>query len=105
MRKIKLSKSASNKLEKLLYRLENEWSSRSKQNFIKKLDISLEQIKNHPLSTEKSEIRKGLNRCVVTKQTTLFYKFDTKTILIVTIFDNRMDPMKFKEVTKIKNRN
>ena len=33
---------------------------------------------------------------VVTKQTSLFYRFDKKTITIVTIFDNRMNPDRLK---------
>lgn len=34
---------------------------------------------------------------VVTKQTSFFYRFDTKTITIVTIFDNRMNPKRLKK--------
>ena len=37
---------------------------------------------------------------VVTKQTSLFYRFDSKTIKVVTIFDNRMNPDKLKKELK-----
>lgn len=100
MRKITLSKTASKKLNQLLEYLGSEWSESVKQNFIKRLDKSLEQIRNHPLSTEKSEVKNGLHRCVVTKHTSVFYLFDSKRILIVTIFDNRMNPKKLKDETK-----
>ncbi len=100
MREIVLSRTAALKLENLLNYLEVKWSDRVKQNFIQKLDNSIQQIQNYPLSFEKSEIKIDLYRCVVTKQTTLYYKFDSKKIYIVTIFDNRMNPKKLKKETK-----
>ncbi len=100
MRSVVLSKTAANKLEILLKYLEVEWSEKVKHNFIEKLDNSIEQIRRYPLSCEKSQLKLGLHRCVVSKQTTLYYTFDTKRIFIVTIFDNRMNPNKLKEETK-----
>ena len=100
MREIVLSKTAAIKLENLLNYLETEWSNRVKQNFIKKLDNSLTQIQAYPHSFEKSELKPNLYRCVITKQTSLYYKFDVKKVYIVTIFDNRMNPKKVKEGTK-----
>jgi plasmid stabilization system protein ParE len=52
MRKVILSKRASSKLEKLLEYLEIEWSENVKQNFIRKLDTTLEIIKKYPESSE-----------------------------------------------------
>ncbi|MEI8084683.1 MAG: type II toxin-antitoxin system RelE/ParE family toxin [Paludibacter sp.] len=100
MRRVVLSKTAANKLDILLKYLEFEWSEKVKHNFIEKLDNSTEQIRRYPLSCEKSQLKLGLHRCIVTKQTTLYYTFDTKRIYIVTLFDNRMNPKKLKEETK-----
>lgn len=100
MRSILLSKTAAAKLEILLNYLEEEWSDRVKQNFIAKLDNSLKQISKYPLSFEKSKLKPELHRCLVTKQTTLYYKFDTKRIFVVTLFDNRMNPNKLKKEIK-----
>lgn len=100
MRKILLSKRASNQLEKLLEYLELEWSPKVKDNFITKLDKSLIQILKFPESCPKTDFVKGLHMFVVTKQTSLFYSFDSKTIKIVTIFDNRMNPDKLKKKTE-----
>lgn len=97
MRRIELSKRASRKLEKLLEYLENEWSKKVKDEFIEKLDKSFEQIRKYPESTVKSDLKKGLHMCVVTKQTSIFYYFDSKKIKVATIFDNRMDPNKLNE--------
>ncbi len=59
-RKIVLSKRASRKLDKLLEYLETEWSIRIKNNFIKKLDRSLQIIKENPESFPKSDRITGL---------------------------------------------
>ncbi|MEZ4907298.1 MAG: type II toxin-antitoxin system RelE/ParE family toxin [Saprospiraceae bacterium] len=94
MREIILSKLSSKKIENLLEYLENEWSQKVKNDFIKKLESSLDQIRKYPESTIESNKKKGLHKCVVTKQISIFYKYDETTIKVVTIFDNRMDPKK-----------
>jgi plasmid stabilization system protein ParE len=99
MSKIKLSKRASNKLEKLLEYLELEWSLKVKNDFIKKLDKSLKRVQKFPESCQQTDFIKGLHMLVITKQTSLFYRFDSKNITIVTLFDNRMDPKKLKKET------
>jgi len=97
MRKIILSKRASKRLEKLLDYLEHEWSLKVKNDFIKKLDKSLTQIQKFPDSCQQTSIVKGVHMLVITKQTSIFYLFDSKTITIVTLFDNRMNPDKLKK--------
>jgi plasmid stabilization system protein ParE len=96
-RKIVLSKRASGKLDKLLEYLETEWSIRIKNNFIKKLERSLQIIKEKPESSPKSDRVIGLYKCVVTKQTTVYYKFDSKKLYVVTIFDTRQDPKRLNK--------
>ena len=80
--------------------METEWSTKVKIEFIQKLDSVLNQIKKYPESCQKSDIVKGLHKLVVTKQTSLYYKFDSKNIYVVTIFDNRMGPKKLKKELK-----
>lgn len=94
MRTIILSKRASNQLERLFEYLELEWSLKVKQEFIKKLDKSLKQIQQYPDGFSETKIVKGLHMFVVTKQTSLFYRYDTKTITIFSVFDNRSNPNK-----------
>lgn len=93
---IRISKNAAKKLGNLFEFLENEWSLKVKNDFIQKLEKSLEQIKKLPDSFPESEKLKGLRKCVVTKQTTIFCKHSDKTIDIVTVFDNRQDPESLK---------
>ena len=97
MRKIILSKKASKRLENLLEYLESEWSLKVKDDFIKKLDKSLKQIQEFPESCPHTSYVKGIHMLIVSKRTALIYRFNSKTITIVTIFDNRMNPDKLKK--------
>jgi plasmid stabilization system protein ParE len=99
-REIRLSKRAMGKLDSLLDYLEEEWSTKVKHEFVLKLDKSLKQIQKLPDSFPESEKIKGLRKCVVTKQTTVFYKYSEITIDIVTIFDNRQNPKSLRKETK-----
>jgi plasmid stabilization system protein ParE len=96
MRKIVLSKQAADKLENLFNYLETEWSESVKQKFIKKLDDNLNFISSFPEANEKSDLKEGLHRCVVTKQTTIYYLFNDEEVQIVTIFDTRMNIEKLR---------
>lgn len=96
-RKIKLSKRTEYKLENLIEYLENEWSTKTKNSFIKKLDKVLDQIKINPNCYPQSQIQNGIHKCVITKQTTIYYRFDDKAIYVITIFDNRQDPKKLEQ--------
>ena len=91
-RRIKLSATAKKKLSVLLEYLEEEWSAKAKIDFIQKLDKSLNQISRFPNSNPKSTLVKDLHKCVVTRQTILFYKFSENEVFVVTIIDSRRDP-------------
>ena len=99
MRKITLSKRASIKLDSLLKYLEAEWSENVKNDLIKNLDESLNRIRKFPNSSKKSKYIKGLHLLVITKQTSVIYRFNSRSITIVTVFDNRMNPIRMKKIS------
>ncbi len=92
-----LSKRTQRRLVNLLEYLENEWSVKTKHDFVKKLDKSLHQIQKHPESCPKSDKIKGLYKCIVTHQITIFYRIKADEIEIVTLFDTRQDPGKLRK--------
>jgi len=96
-RKIILSKTAEKKLNRLFEYLAEEWSEKVKSDFIEKLDFSVSIIKNQPQSFPESKKKKGIRKCVITKQTTLYYRFNSKQVSIITVFDTRQHPLKFNE--------
>ena len=96
-RNVIVSKLARNKLQKLFEYLTENWSLKVKFDFIKKLDRSIEIIKKQPESFPQSHVKPGLRKCVITKQTTLYFRFTSSQIMIVNIFDNRQHPSKLNK--------
>jgi len=98
-RKVVISITAEKKLEKLFEYLIKKWSIKVKKDFVEKLDSSIEIIKNQPEIFPESKKGKSLRKCVITKQTTLYYRYNSKRINIVTLFDTRQNPNKLdKEI-------
>ena len=97
--KVFLSELAESKLLKLSQYLLEEWNLKTRDKFISKLNDKIKQISNQPNSCPNSSEFKNLYKCVVTKQTTLFYRIITerKEIEIITIFDTRQNPDNFKK--------
>lgn len=91
-RKVVISKTAEKKLDILFNYLIQEWSFTVKKEFVEKLDTSINIIKNQPEIFPESKKGKGLRKCVITKQTTLYYRYNSERINIVTIFDTRQNP-------------
>ena len=96
-REVKLSSLAEKKLDMLLEYLLQHWSQKVKNDFLKKLDKSIAVIQSNPESFPQSNKQKGLHKCVVTKQTTLYYRFDSKCINVITVFDTRQSPNKLNK--------
>lgn len=93
-----MTKSASIRLEELFNYSENEWSEKVKNDFIKKFENAIYQIQKFPEIAPKSNIISNLHKYVVTKQTSIIYRIDEKSITILTIFDNRMNPINLKKL-------
>ena len=61
-KKVSLSKRASIKLDNILDHLQKEWSIKVKNEFINKLDRSIEIISQNPDAFPKSNIQKGVHK-------------------------------------------
>ena len=95
-RKVVISQQAEKKLQ-ALFKYLLEWSYKVKSDFIIKLDQNIQIIKEQPKSFPESDKQSGLRKCVITKQITLYYEFNDEEIQILTFFDTRQDPKKFKK--------
>ena len=97
-----LSALAEDKLTKLTQYLESEWSRKVKDEFVAKLTEKINQIATHPESCPQSFVQKGLYKCVVTRQTTFFYRINRKLneVEIITVFDTRQNPDKLEREIK-----
>lgn len=92
--KVFLSALAEYKLTKLIIYLEEEWGKPAKEKFLKKLKQKFEQISSHPESNPKTADFDDIHWCVVTPQSSFYYRIlkKEKEIEVVTITDNRQNP-------------
>lgn len=92
--KVFLSELAEYKLLRLSEYLIENWNIKTRDKFIQKFTEKIHQISSQPDSCPQSVDFKGLFKCVVTKQTTFYYRIlpQKKEIEIITIFDSRQNP-------------
>ena len=95
--KVYLSELAESKLLRLSEYLIEKWNRRTRDKFFVKLINKIDQISSQPYSCPKSEKFNGLYKCVVTNQTTFYYRIESDEIEIITVFDTRQDPGKLKK--------
>lgn len=92
--KIRWTVRASKNLDKILEYLEDEWDIKTVQNFATKLLNLLETLKSKPEIGKIVEKDKEIRSFVLTKQNTVFYRIKDQQIIILQLFDNRMNPKK-----------
>jgi plasmid stabilization system protein ParE len=76
--------------------IENKWSEKSKIKFLNILNKNFNHIQKNPELFPVSEFEK-LRKCVVSKQTSIFFIIEKNKIYIVSVFDTRQNPVKIKE--------
>ena len=91
--KVFLSKTAGEQVYRIIEYLESRWPPKVRDNFLDKLERSMEVISKMPLSFPASSSFPGLRKCVITPQTTAYYRVDEsqKEVEIVAILDTRGD--------------
>lgn len=73
MRKVIISNRAKSNTSRLLNYLANKLSSRVKEDFARKIKSTIDIIRQNPEGFPKSEINNNQHKCVVTKQTAIYY--------------------------------
>lgn len=100
MRQVIISDFARDKIKHVLAYIENKWSADTRQKFAQKLYYCIKVIQENPEAFPRSEGNKRIHKCVITKQTTIFYKFNIRKIEIIAVSDTRQDPNKIKKDIK-----
>ena len=81
-------------LENIYHYLESKWSDKEVSEFKFKLEKAISLIASRPKLFRSTNHRKNLRRCVLSKQTIIYYFENENSVLIVSLFDNRQDPGK-----------
>ena len=92
--KVYLSPLAKFKLEILLEYLELEWGASVKFNYLELFKQKSVQISEFPHSNPKMQYYENVLKCVVTAQSSFYYRILESEIEIITITDNRQNPEK-----------
>ena len=88
-------RSRSNYFQLLEY-LDDTWGPMSVKKFNTRFNKVLDQIATHPDLYPATMKKSNTRCCVLSKQTTLYYRVKKKEIELVTLFDNRKHPSKKK---------
>lgn len=79
-------------LNNILSYLEYKFSRKDIVNFSKKLNTSLELLHANPFLYPSSKTSQGTRRIVIGSLTSIIYKIEEQQIVIVTVYDNRVNP-------------
>ena len=74
--------------------LESMWSEREMSAFAQKLESDLLVISKHPATFPYYDKEKSVRRCVLSPQTTIYYREISleNRVVVITLFDNRQNP-------------
>jgi plasmid stabilization system protein ParE len=72
----------------------NKWGEKVTRKLIERIQDVLEVISERPEIYPATSKRENIRRCVVSKQTSLYYRVKTDKIELIMLFDNRRDPSK-----------
>ncbi len=98
MRKIVFSSRSKLQLDSLLEYLEIRFSVSTQKKFVLKLDKVIIIIQKNPDTFSKSNSNKAVRKCVISKQTTLYYRFNNQEIRLLSFFDTRQNPIKINKI-------
>jgi len=77
-----------------------EWGKKVLSRFLLKVDRIINQIVINPKQYSEINTKLKIRKCVITKQNTIFYRFQNGKIEIVRIYDTRQDPNKLSILFK-----
>ena len=98
MRKLVLTDRAKLNIKSLLDYLELSWSVRVREKLADKLLKNMKTIQGKPELFPKSDHNSKIRKCVILKQSILYYSFDDYSVVIIALFDTRQDPNKIKKI-------
>jgi len=81
---------------KLLDYLLSEWGEEIALRIKEQIDNAAHRIQNSPEHFQVFIKSRNIRRCVISPQTSLFFRVHKKEIVIMSIFDNRRSPKKRK---------
>jgi plasmid stabilization system protein ParE len=95
-KKIEWSPRATKEYLNLIDYLLSEWGERTEKKFSERLKNILSYILENPEMYPATTKRNNIRRCIISKQTSLYYRIKRDEIELVTLFDTRQNISKKK---------
>ena len=95
MNELIFSERSLKEIKKISEFIKFKWSLKVSNEFMEKLKTNFDLLLVDPEIFPPNNY-KQLRKCVVSKQTTIFYKIIKNKIVIVSVFDTRQNPIKIK---------
>lgn len=89
---------ALNDYENLVAYLWNEWGEQITLRVINELEAAIIRIQYQPEHFPIVLKNKSIRRCVFSPQTSIFFRINSGTIEIISLFDNRQNPNHLKNL-------
>jgi len=94
--RIEWAMEAISNLDSIIDYLSNKWTQKEIKKFYKLLDKTLALVSKNPDIFSNSELKSNVKRCVLSKQTTIYFEVKNDSVVILTLFDNRKNPKSIK---------
>ena len=89
---VTISERAEKNLDRIIKYLEENWSEKVKNNFIKKLNNEVNHLRVNPYINQASDLKNGVRQCFITEHNSMYYQVKENDVEIITIHDTRSDP-------------
>ncbi len=97
-RKIVITPRAQSEIENVFEYLELKWNEETKKKFSNKINSILNLIVENPELFPVSKINKKIRKAIISKQSSLYYFFNSNHIVVLSVFDNRQNPIKINKI-------
>ncbi|HAH55386.1 MAG TPA: type II toxin-antitoxin system RelE/ParE family toxin [Flavobacterium sp.] len=97
-REVVLTPRAQVEIENVFAYLELKWNEKTKKQFSNKINTVLSLIVENPELFPVSSVNRKIRKAVISKQSTLFYHFNSKHIIVLSVFDTRQNPTKINKI-------
>ena len=97
-REVVITPRAQAEIEKLFEYLEIKWDEKTKKKFSNKINTIVKLLIDNPELFPVSNVNKKMRKVVISKHSTLFYNFNSKHIIVLSVFDSRQNPTKINKI-------
>jgi len=85
-------------LKNIVTYLEENWTKKEIQKFARLLDLQLNRLVINPFLSPESNRYENIRKSVLSKQISIYYRIHSFEIHIITLFDNRQNPIKLNKL-------